>query len=84
MENTQGGARELIVHWDPNEVTVQFSIFNRRTKHPEFRSFRWIAPNDSCLDWLPKFKHGVYRAVLRDFFGVTFPSADEADMKRER
>jgi len=52
---------------------------NLRTRHPEFRSFRWIDPQDFSLDWLPKFKHGVYRAVLKDFFGVRFPEVSETD-----
>ncbi|QQL44438.1 RNA pyrophosphohydrolase [Sulfuriroseicoccus oceanibius] len=46
---------------------------NLRTRHPEFRSFQWIDPRDFELEWLPEFKHGVYRAVLKDFFGVEFP-----------
>ena len=36
----------------------------------EFRSYRWIQPNEFDLDWLPPFKHEVYRAVMKDFFHV--------------
>ena len=36
----------------------------------EFRSYRWIQPNEFDLDCLPPFKHEVYRAVMKDFFHV--------------
>lgn len=38
----------------------------------EFGQFRWIAPEEFKLEWVPKFKRAVYRAVLADFFGVQF------------
>jgi hypothetical protein len=40
------------------------------TKQPEFRSWKWIEPAAFDLRWLPDFKRGVYRDVLRDFLGV--------------
>lgn len=43
---------------------------NLLTEHPEFRRFRWIEPGTFSLGWIPKFKHDVYREVLKDFFGV--------------
>lgn len=36
----------------------------------EFRAYRWIHPNEFDLDWLPAFKHEVYRAVMKDFFNI--------------
>jgi putative (di)nucleoside polyphosphate hydrolase len=42
-----------------------------KTEHQEFRAFRWIQPQLFDLGWLPAMKREVYRAVLRDFFGVT-------------
>jgi putative (di)nucleoside polyphosphate hydrolase len=36
----------------------------------EFRDFRWIAPAEFDLNWVPAFKRSVYRQVIRDFFGV--------------
>jgi putative (di)nucleoside polyphosphate hydrolase len=36
----------------------------------EFRAYRWIPPAEFDLDWLPGFKHEVYRAVLNDFFEI--------------
>jgi len=41
-----------------------------RTKHPEFRSYRWIHPVEFQPAWLPDMKREVYRAVFADFFGV--------------
>lgn len=36
----------------------------------EFRAVRWIAPAEFDLAWVAPMKREVYRAVLRDFFGV--------------
>ena len=41
-----------------------------QTSHPEFQDYRWIAPAEFRLDWLPSMKREVYRAVFADFFGV--------------
>ena len=41
---------------------------NVDTKHPEFQAFRWIAPEDFQLAWLPEMKRPVYQAVFADFF----------------
>lgn len=40
-------------------------------KPREFRAWRWILPEEFDLDWLPPFKHEVYREVMRDFFGIS-------------
>lgn len=47
-----------------------------RTAKPEFRAIRWIEPSAFDLAWLPEMKKPVYRAVLRDFFGVNLPEAE--------
>lgn len=52
------------------------SVINLDTKHPEFRAWRWIEPAEFDLRWLPEFKRGVYRSVLKDFFGVEPLGAD--------
>ena len=39
-------------------------------KPREFRSYRWIYPDEFDLDWLPDFKREVYRQVIRDFFQI--------------
>ncbi len=44
-----------------------------QTAKPEFRSIRWIHPEEFDLGWLPEMKKTVYRAVLQDFFNVSFP-----------
>ena len=36
----------------------------------EFSTYRWIAPDEFDLEWLPTFKRDVYRQVLWDFFQV--------------
>ncbi|MBP7950186.1 MAG: NUDIX domain-containing protein [Verrucomicrobiales bacterium] len=46
-------------------------VVNLETKHPEFRSWRWIRPEEFDLGWLPDFKREVYRRVLADFFAVS-------------
>jgi putative (di)nucleoside polyphosphate hydrolase len=40
------------------------------TERPEFRSFRWIYPEEFQLRWLPPMKRGVYHRVMLDFFEV--------------
>lgn len=40
------------------------------TEHREFSAFRWVAPTEFDIDWLPEFKREVYRRVLADFFGL--------------
>lgn len=40
------------------------------TVDQEFRAVRWIRPAEFSLSWLPVMKHGVYRAVFRDFYGL--------------
>lgn len=36
----------------------------------EFIRAKWIYPEEFQASWLPKFKLEVYRAVMKDFFGV--------------
>jgi putative (di)nucleoside polyphosphate hydrolase len=43
---------------------------NVETKHPEFQAFRWIAPKEFEIEWLPEMKREVYRAVFADFFAT--------------
>jgi putative (di)nucleoside polyphosphate hydrolase len=42
-----------------------------RVDQEEFQSFRWLAPKDFRVEWVPPIKREVYRAVFRDFFGVS-------------
>jgi len=52
------------------DFTGDDSQINVATEHPEFQAFRWIAPAEFRIDWLPEMKRAVYRAVLADFFNV--------------
>lgn len=36
----------------------------------EFCAYRWIAPGEFKLEWLPEFKKKVYARGLEDFFNV--------------
>ncbi len=36
----------------------------------EFRTFRWIMPEEFRLEWVPEFKRKVFIRVMRDFFCV--------------
>jgi putative (di)nucleoside polyphosphate hydrolase len=47
------------------------SHINVATEHPEFRAWKWIAPENFQIAWLPEMKVEVYRAVFRDFFKIT-------------
>ena len=38
--------------------------------HREFSQWKWIRPADFDLDWVPRFKQRVYRAVFKDFFSL--------------
>jgi len=44
---------------------------NIQTEHPEFQAYRWIAPWEFKKTWLPDMKIEVYKAVFKDFFGLT-------------
>ena len=48
---------------DPGKISVE-------TEHPEFRAIRWVNPAEFDIDWLPKMKREVYRAVFQDFFSI--------------
>jgi len=43
---------------------------NVHQSQPEFSSYRWIHPEEFDLDWVPGFKRDIYKAVMKDFFGV--------------
>jgi putative (di)nucleoside polyphosphate hydrolase len=46
-------------------------LVNVAGPNAEFRSARWIWPEEFDLAWLPPMKRGVYRRVLQDFFDAT-------------
>lgn len=53
------------------DFTGPESRIDLATKHPEFRSFRWIQPAQFQIAWLPPMRREVYRAVFHDFFNVS-------------
>ena len=46
------------------------SLLNVAGPNAEFRSTRWIRPEEFNLAWLPPMKRRAYRRVLQDFFGA--------------
>jgi putative (di)nucleoside polyphosphate hydrolase len=52
------------------EYTGPDDAIEVNTKNPEFQDYRWIAPAEFRLEWLPQMKREVYRSVFADFFGV--------------
>jgi len=65
------GHHGKVQHYFLARLEVPVSRIDVATEHPEFRDVRWIIPSDFKIKWLPEMKHGVYRAVFRDFFGVS-------------
>jgi putative (di)nucleoside polyphosphate hydrolase len=47
------------------------SLVNVAAPNAEFRSARWIRPEEFNLAWLPPMKRRAYRRVLKDFFCAT-------------
>jgi putative (di)nucleoside polyphosphate hydrolase len=43
---------------------------NLDQKAAEFGRYRWVAPTDFQLKWVPRFKQPTYIQVFHDFFGV--------------
>jgi len=64
------GHHGKVQHYFLARLEAPASRIDVRTEHPEFRDIRWIEPADFRIKWLPEMKHGVYRAVFKDFFGV--------------
>ena len=46
------------------------TLLNVTGSNAEFRSTRWIRPDEFNLAWLPPMKRRTYRRVLQDFFGA--------------
>ncbi len=67
---TKQGYRGQEQHYFRLRLLAPASKVNVHTKQPEFRAVRWIEPVKFRLAWLPEMKHGVYRQVFRDFFGL--------------
>lgn len=59
------------------KLKVDAPPVNVHQSPPEFGAYRWIQPDEFDLDWVPVFKHEVYRAVMKDFFGVDLKLASD-------
>ena len=57
-------------HYFLCEFEAPDTRINVATEYPEFRAWKWIAPEEFQLAWLPEMKVEVYRAVFRDFFAI--------------
>jgi putative (di)nucleoside polyphosphate hydrolase len=55
------------------------SLVNVAGPNAEFRSTRWIRPEEFNLAWLPPMKRRTYRRVLQDFFGATAKTKANSD-----
>ena len=65
------GHHGKIQHYFLARLDGPSSQINVKTEHPEFQDIRWILPSEFKIKWLPEMKHEVYRAVFKDFFGIT-------------
>ncbi len=57
-------------HYFLCDFTGADGAINVATEHPEFRAWRWIAPAEFQIAWLPEMKKAVYRTILAEFFKV--------------
>ena len=57
-------------HYFLCEFSAPDSHIDVEREHPEFRAWKWIAPSEFQIAWLPEMKVDVYRAVFRDFFNI--------------
>jgi putative (di)nucleoside polyphosphate hydrolase len=57
-------------HYFLADFTGDAKAIDVETEHPEFRRIRWVDPKEFDIDWLPKMKRQVYRAVFEDFFSI--------------
>lgn len=63
--------------WKGQEQTYFLCQFRGSNHHidltlydQEFGSYKWIAPQEFRISWLPDFKREVYQRVFLDFFNV--------------
>jgi putative (di)nucleoside polyphosphate hydrolase len=76
---TKKGFRGQAHHYFLLRLRGSKSLLNVAGPHAEFRSTRWIRPEEFNLAWLPPMKRRAYLRVLRDFFGATAESRADSD-----
>jgi putative (di)nucleoside polyphosphate hydrolase len=68
---TKKGFRGQVHHYFLLRLRGAKTLVNVAGTDAEFRSTRWIRPDEFNLAWLPPMKRRTYRRVLQDFFGAT-------------
>lgn len=68
---TKKGFRGQAHHYFLLRLRRAKTLVNVAGADAEFRSTRWIRPDEFNLAWLPPMKRQTYRRVLQDFFGAT-------------
>lgn len=68
---TKKGFRGRAHHYFLPSLRGPKSLVNVASPNGEFRSARWIRPEEFNLAWLPPMKRRAYCQVLQDFFGAT-------------
>ena len=68
---TKKGFRGQAHHYFLLRLRGPKSLLNVAGPNAEFRSTRWIRPEEFNLAWLPPMKRRAYRRVLQDFFGAS-------------
>jgi len=68
---TKKGFRGQAHHYFLLRLRGAKTLVNVAGAGAEFRSTRWIRPDEFNLAWLPPMKRQTYRRVLQDFFGAT-------------
>lgn len=76
---TKKGFRGQAHHYFLLRLRGSKSLLNVAGPSAEFRSTRWIRPEEFNLAWLPPMKRRAYRQVLRDFFGATAEIKADSD-----
>jgi putative (di)nucleoside polyphosphate hydrolase len=67
---TKQGFRGQAHHYFLLRLRGPKSLVNVAGPNAEFRSARWIRPEEFNLAWLAPMKRRAYRRVLQDFFGA--------------
>jgi putative (di)nucleoside polyphosphate hydrolase len=76
---TKKGVRGQAHHYFLLRLRGSKKLLNVAGPNAEFRSTRWIRPEEFKLAWLPPMKRRAYRRVLQDFFGATVEIRTDSD-----
>src|SRR4051812_47232468 len=67
---TRKGFRGQSHHYFLLRLRGSKTLIDTTAANAEFRSSRWILPEEFDFGWLPPMKRRAYRRVLHDFFGT--------------